>query len=78
MQPYYDRTLPFITEQIGTLSGSWDDETDLFHVQSDTMNLVHEAQLWATGADLSLASPVANKDFCIGQLLDGKDSAPSA
>ncbi|MBC5730539.1 5'-nucleotidase C-terminal domain-containing protein [Pseudoflavonifractor hominis] len=76
MQPYYDRTLPFITEQIGTLSGDWDDETDLFHVQSDTMNLVHEAQLWATGADLSLASPVANKDFCIGQLLDGKDSAP--
>lgn len=76
MQPYYDRTLPFITEQIGTLSGKWDDETDLFHVQSDTMNLVHEAQLWATGADLSLASPVANKDFCIGQLLNGAETAP--
>lgn len=76
MQPYYDRTLPFITEEIGTLSGKWDDETDLFHVQSDTMNLVHEAQLWATGADLSLASPVANKDFCIGQLLGDKESAP--
>ena len=76
MQPYYDRTLPFITEQIGTLSGDWDDETDLFHVQSDTMNLVHEAQLWATGADLSLASPVANQGFCIGQLLNGAESAP--
>lgn len=76
MQPYYDRTLPFITEQIGTLSGDWDDETDLFHVQSDTMNLVHEAQLWATGAQLSLASPVANKDFCIGQLLGDAETAP--
>ena len=76
MEPYYERTLPFITEQIGTLSGDWDDVTDLFHVQSDTMDLVHEAQLWATGADLSLASPVANTDFCIGQLLGGEASAP--
>lgn len=76
MQPYYDRTLPFISEQIGTLSGDWDDETDLFHVQSDTMNLVHEAQLWATGAQLSISSPVANKDFCIGQLLGDAESAP--
>ncbi len=76
MQPYYDRTLPFVSQEIGTLSGDWDSETDLFHVQSDTMNLVHEAQLWASGADLSIASPVANKDFCISQLLDGKDTAP--
>lgn len=76
MKPYYDRTVPFVSEEIGTLSGDWDDVTDLFHVESDTMNLVHEAQLWATGADLSLASPVANKDFCISQLLGGKDKAP--
>lgn len=76
MEPYYERTLPFITEQIGTLSGDWDDVTDLFHVQSDTMNLVHEAQLWATGADLSLSSPVANTDFCIGQLLGDAETAP--
>lgn len=76
IQPYYDRTLPFITEQIGTLSGDWDDVTDLFHVQSDTMDLVHEAQLWATGAQLSLASPVANTDFCISQLLGGTESTP--
>lgn len=72
MTPYYDRTVPFVSQQIGTLSGDWDDETDLFHVQSDTMDLVHEAQLWATGADLSIASPVANKGFCIGQLLEGE------
>ena len=76
MEPYYERTLPFVSEQIGTLSGDWDDVTDLFHVQSDTMNLVHEAQLWATGADVSLASPVANADFCIGQLLNGQESGP--
>ncbi len=76
MTPYYDRTLPFVSEQIGTLSGDWDDVTALFHVQSDTMDLVHEAQLWATGADLSLASPVANKDFCIAQLLNGAKSGP--
>ena len=76
MKPYYDRTVPFVNEEIGILSGDWDDVTDLFHVQSDTMDLVHEAQLWATGADLSLASPVANKEFCISQLLGGKDRAP--
>lgn len=76
MKPYYDRTLPFVSEQIGTLAGDWDDVTDLFHVQSDTMDLVHEAQLWATGADLSLASPVANKGFCISQLLGDQETAP--
>ncbi len=76
MKPYYDRTLPFVSQEIGTLSGDWDSETDLFHVQSDTMNLVHEAQLWATGADLSVASPVANKDFCISRLLNGAASGP--
>lgn len=76
MKPYYDRTVPFVGEQIGTLSGDWDNQTDLFHVESDTMNLVHEAQLWASGADLSLASPVANKDFCIAQLLNGQSTAP--
>lgn len=76
MEPYYERTAPFVEQEIGTLSGAWDDETDLFHVESDTTNLVHEAQLWATGADVSLASPVANKDFCIGQLLEGGSSAP--
>ncbi len=76
MEPYYERTVPFVEQEIGTLSGEWDDVTDLFHVESDTMNLVHEAQLWATGADVSLASPVANKDFAIGQLLRENDSAP--
>lgn len=76
MQPYYDRTLPFVSQEIGTLSGEWDSETDLFHVQSDTMDLVHEAQIWASGADLSIASPVANKDFCISQLLNGGAAGP--
>ena len=76
MKPYYEKTLPFVTQEIGTLAGDWDDITALFHTQSDTMNLVHEAQLWASGADLSLASPVANKDFAISQLLGGKDTAP--
>ena len=76
MEPYYERTVPFVNEEIGTLSGDWDSVTDLFHMESDTMNLVHEAQLWATGADVSLASPVANKDFCISQLLGNKAKGP--
>ncbi len=76
MEPYYERTVPFVSEEIGTLSGDWDDVTGLFYEESDTMNLIHEAQLWASGADVSLASPVANKEFCIGQLLGGKKSGP--
>lgn len=76
MTPYYESALDFVTEEIGTLAGDWDEERDLFHVQSDTMNLVQEAQLWATDADISLASPVANKDFCIKDLLADGTEAP--
>lgn len=76
IEPYYERSLPFITEQIGTVSGDWDNVTDLFHVQSDTMDFVHEAQIWATGADVSLASPVAERGYYIGQLLNNGQPGP--
>lgn len=75
MEPYYESGLASVAEVIGTLSGDWDDETDLFHVQSDTMDLVHKMQMWAADAELSIAAPVAESDFCVKDLLDGKDEA---
>lgn len=76
MEPYYRRTAAFVDRELGTLSGRWDDVTDLVHIQSDTMDLVHEAQLWATGADVSIASPGALPDFCVGRLLEGRETGP--
>ena len=76
MEPYYEDGLASVDEVVGTVSGDWDDVTDLFVRQSDTMDLVHKAQIWATGADLSIASPVAASGFCVGQLIpEGADSA---
>ena len=75
MKPFYDNGLAAVDEVVGTLSGEWDDVTDLFHVQSDTMDLVHKMQIWAAESDLSIAAPVAASDFCVGQLLDGGETA---
>ena len=75
MKPYYDNGLAAVDEVVGTISGEWDDITDLFHVQSDTMDLVHKMQIWAAESDLSIAAPVAASDFCVGQLLDGAETA---
>ena len=75
MKPYYDNGLAAVDEVVGTLGGEWDDETDLFHVQSDTMDLVHKMQIWAAESDLSIAAPVAAADFCVGQLLGDEETA---
>lgn len=75
MKPYYDNGLAAVDEVVGTLGGEWDDVTDLFHVQSDTMDLVHKMQIWAADSDLSIAAPVAAADFCVGQLLGGEETA---
>lgn len=76
MEPYYQETAAFVGRELGTLSGKWDNVTDLVHIQSDTMDLVHEAQLWATGADVSVASPAAVRDFRVGALLEGRETGP--
>ena len=72
----YEAAVQRVSQEIGLLSGPWDQERDLLHVQSDTMNLLHEAQLWATGAEVSLAAPTAAPGFCVGQLLNGGRSGP--
>ena len=75
LAPYYETAKTAASQELGLLSGDWDRETGLSYVQSDTMNLIHEAQLWATGADLSIAAPQAEEGFCMRRLLDGQKTA---
>lgn len=58
-----------VGQSIGTLAGDWSWEANHVCVQSDTMNLIHEAQLWATGADVSIALPLTDRSFCMRQLM---------
>ena len=50
--------LPVEEETLGVLSGNWN-EADPFLCQSDLANLIHEAQLWATGAQVSILPAAA-------------------
>lgn len=76
IKPYYDETVPFVNEQIGTLSGQWDDVSDYYYTQGDTYDLVQKAQIWATGADVSITTPVPQKGFALSSLFaDGADTA---
>ena len=75
LAPYYEAAQVLGRQELGLLSGDWDRETGLARVQSDTMDLVHEAQLWAAGAELSIAAPQAEEGFCIRQLLDEQKTA---
>jgi len=77
MKPYYDVTIPFVSEQIGTLAGEWDDVTDYHTVQGDTYDLVQKAQIWASGADVSITTPIPQRGFALSQLFEeGADTAP--
>lgn len=76
MKPYYDKTMPFVSERIGTLAGKWDSVTDYYTTQGDTYDLVQKAQIWATGADVSITTPVANRGFALsGLFAAGADTA---
>ena len=55
-------TDPFLTEELPTPSGEWDRAANPRIGQSDTMNLLHEAMLWAAQADLALASPQRSEE----------------
>jgi len=70
MKPYYDAAAEFVTEPIGTLSGEWDDVGNYFLKQGDGIDLVHKAQIWATGADVSISGPVNRNDFYPGSLFE--------
>lgn len=74
--PYYEAAVEQAGQELGTLSGDWDQISDLVHYQSDTMDLLHESRLWASGAELSILSPQASQGSCLGQLLDRQRSAP--
>jgi len=65
----YEQTAAYVNKKIGALNGGWDQVTDFSRVQSDSMDLIHEAQLWASGADVSLLFPAAREGFCVSQLL---------
>lgn len=56
-------------QSLGSLAGDWSWETDHACVQSDTMDLIHEAQLWAAAADISVALPQIQGSFCMRHLL---------
>ena len=72
MALYYDREDSLLDSDLGSLSGQWDDVTSLSLIQNDTMNLVHEAQLWASGAQVSIAVPAAAEGFSVSSLLDSR------
>ncbi len=76
LTPYYEEAQEYGKQKLGVLSGSWDWETDLSCVQSDTMNFIHEAQLWASGANVSISAPQTEGNFCIRQLLEDQWIAP--
>ena len=73
---YYEADEALAEQEIGTLAGEWDQVTGLFQAQSDTMNLIHESRLWATGAELSLTCPSAEPGFSVGGLLEGSRVGP--
>ena len=76
IKPYYDETVPFVNQQIGTLSGKWDDVSDYYYTQGDTYDLVQKAQIWATGADVSITTPVPQKGFTLSSLFaEGAETA---
>ena len=70
LAPYYENAKTYGSQTLGVLSGSWPWEPDLSTAQSDTMNLIHESQLWAAQAEVSIAAPQSEGDFCIRQLLE--------
>ena len=72
LAPYYESAKVFGSQKLGILSGGWDWETELSLVQSDTMNFIHEAQLWASNADISIALPPKDPHFSMSSLLDGQ------
>lgn len=76
LSPYYENAKEYSGQTLGVLSGSWSWETGLSLVQSDTMNLIHEAQLWAAQADVSIAAPQSAEDFCVRQLLGEQRFVP--
>lgn len=56
MAPYIAKIAQKGLQQVGTLSGDWQDNYSLTR-QTDTTDLVGEAMLWATGADAALIAP---------------------
>lgn len=69
----------FVNTKIGTVSGEWDDISDFYTTQSNSYDLVHQAQIWAACTDngidpaekhvVSLTTPVASRGFTVGSLI---------
>lgn len=56
LAPFYTAAQQAGARQVGTLSGQWEDSFS-YTRQTDTVDLVAEAVLWATGADGVLLAP---------------------
>lgn len=62
--------------RVGTLSGQWEQDVTLTR-QTDTLDLVGEALLWATGADAALIRPAALGRISVSALFGrGARTAP--
>ena len=61
------------TQQVGALSGTWEDCIS-YTRQTDTVDLVGEAVLWATDADAVLISPSSLGQMTIASLFEKKSS----
>jgi len=65
-----------VDEELATLAGPWEEDPDLPRTQSAAADLIHEALLWASGADVSLIAPDPMEGFALGRGLAEGESAP--
>lgn len=83
----FEKADAFVNQTIGTAAGEWDGLGDHHYVQTNSYDVVHQAQIWAattsTGIDptkehvVSMTSNVSNWSFQIGSLFkEGETTAP--
>lgn len=73
LSPYYIAAKQAGTRQAGTLSGQWEDSFS-YTRQTDTVDLVGEAILWATDADGVLIAPSTLGERTVASLFEKKSS----
>lgn len=73
LSPYYAAAKQAGTRQVGTLSGTWEDAFS-YTRQTDTVDLVSEAILWAAGADGVLLAPGSLGEKTAASLFEKKST----
>lgn len=64
-----------VDEELAPLAGPWEADPDFLCTQSAAVDLIHEALLWATGADVSLIAPDPMEGFSLSRGLGEGESA---